>query len=336
MSISPSMTMRFLARVFDYLLLFTVILFILGICDIYLTCTKLLILMAALPCIWLPIEAVCLSLFGTTPGKALLGICILDQKGHLLKLPQAWTRSVLTAWLSIVFFIPGINLYLIYHFLKRRKNLFKWEILTHSKTVCKTGRLRKYLTLALFLSLIAGVYFQDDLIGKFSFSNPLSFFSQAEKKWVKFTSPDGKFTAYFPKQPNHQLQHILIPRGHGELAYDELSCMNDEKEIYSLSYATLPSEILKWKASLVLKGILRIVSSDASPGKIVKQHYSKIQHPALDYCLRHQNGMETRGRLILIGNSLYKLEIKFTKETSNLEALEQALSTFINSFVPLA
>jgi uncharacterized RDD family membrane protein YckC len=44
--------------------------------------------------VWIPIEAVLLSFFGTTPGKALLRVKVSNKDGSNLSFPQALRRSV--------------------------------------------------------------------------------------------------------------------------------------------------------------------------------------------------------------------------------------------------
>jgi len=55
---------------------------------------------------WIPIEAVLISRFGTTPGKSLVGIHVTREDGSRLSLPDSFSRAV-SAWaVGCVLMIP--------------------------------------------------------------------------------------------------------------------------------------------------------------------------------------------------------------------------------------
>lgn len=61
--------------------------------------------------IWVPAEAVLLSLFGTTPAKWLFGISVVHPSGDLLSFSEALNRSFLVFVQGVGFGIPFVALF---------------------------------------------------------------------------------------------------------------------------------------------------------------------------------------------------------------------------------
>lgn len=72
---------------------------------------NLIIANVVLYLIWLPAEALLLSLFGTTPAKWLFGIRIEHPGGNLLSLAEALNRSFLVFVQGVGFGIPFVALF---------------------------------------------------------------------------------------------------------------------------------------------------------------------------------------------------------------------------------
>lgn len=60
--------------------------------------------------VWVPIEAVLLAWLGTTPGKALCGIRVLDEHGNRLSFGSALNRSVLVWIQGVAAGLPIVHL----------------------------------------------------------------------------------------------------------------------------------------------------------------------------------------------------------------------------------
>ena len=61
--------------------------------------------------VWLPAEALLLSLFGTTPAKLLFGITVKHPDGNLLSFSEALKRSFLVSVQGLGFGIPLVSLF---------------------------------------------------------------------------------------------------------------------------------------------------------------------------------------------------------------------------------
>lgn len=114
---------RFLARHLDYALFALV----LGVLRSHVRWHALelpdAVLGLSIPLLWAPVEAICLSLGGTTPGKAVFGLRVLRGDGDKLSLAGALARS-LRVWVQgMGLGLPGVNLLangLGYRALRRR------------------------------------------------------------------------------------------------------------------------------------------------------------------------------------------------------------------------
>ena len=126
--------------------------------------------------------------------------------------------------------------------------------------------------------------------------------------------------AFFPKEP--ELKEIKKPIPHSAhiLVYKEYT-----QEKYSLGYVDLPASWVKWGSNLVFKGTLQQVISREKGTITQKQKTLHEQYPAMDYEIL-RNGSKTLGRLILVGTTVYKLEVK--EESSSKESAD----LFFNAF----
>ena len=79
--------------------------------------------------ITLILEPIFLRLFGTTPGKALLGIKVLDKTGNKPSLKDGLLRTAIVIVLGYGLFIPVVNVYRLYKsFIKcRDANETPWD-----------------------------------------------------------------------------------------------------------------------------------------------------------------------------------------------------------------
>jgi hypothetical protein len=146
----------------------------------------------------------------------------------------------------------------------------------------------------------------------------------AGEGWNQYVLDDGRFTVHFPEKPERASKTY---DANGEPL--NLSEYKAEKEAsFSVSYLELPK---KWKifgASTLLKGAMKVVQ-DHMPGSqlIDKQSVKHKNYPAMDFRMKEGEN-EIEGRLILVGNTLYKLMVTYYPDTPRSQQHE----TFVNSF----
>lgn len=97
---------RLAARLFDEWGLTFVLLAVIALTGHNPALTSGLALQFAVEIVWLFLEPLLLRLFGTTPGKALLGLRIRGQNGEKLTYSEGFTRHLLLLWHGEGLFIP--------------------------------------------------------------------------------------------------------------------------------------------------------------------------------------------------------------------------------------
>lgn len=326
----PSNVTRFFARIIDYSLFIIAVDFICEASSVYFTDLTYFVMLFSIPLLWVPFETLFLKFFGKTPGKWITGlqVCARGKKPSLL---EAWTRSFLTGIFSTMMLIPGLNIYLIYRGVK--KKAFPWDSLTHLNVKGYPNRFRLILAPLVSLGLLTTIYFEDEILEHSHKTGLLPAKSSKHfEGWGNYPSEKGHFTISFPSKPDSISQDLPIPKSSQTLPYEEMTYKSGEDYTYSVSYTILPTKWIQWKAGLVLKGVLKVVNTHKTPGKIQKKlHTTHEKNPALDYWIKNGNE-ETRGRLILMGNYLYKVEMRYVPDDVDSEDIDATLSNFVSSF----
>ncbi len=156
------------------------------------------------------------------------------------------------------------------------------------------------------------------------------------KKWITFNPKDENFSASFPKKPKVDSRKLPIPGSDNFLPYKEYLCELDGGVLFSVSYTTLPQEWLKYGNSLVLSGALKAIMLELGKTELVGKEMIKFKSfPALDYehyTVAKESQREAAGTLVLVGNTLYKVEMSYPLEYH--DHVEEQLSNFIENFVP--
>lgn len=191
-----------------------------------------------------------------------------------------------------------------------------------------------FLTLLVALALIGFHYYQvlfQEKNLRFNFHQILKKGSTLDN-WIEFSPESKKFSVFLPKEPTPIAKTLLLPGGKGSLPYQEYQCQHLENCTISISYTILPDQWIRWSPSFVLKGALSILMRELrGPNLVGKSSNIFKNYPALDY-EHYLQAMETAGTLILVGNTLYKIEMTYPMEKR--ESIRDDLSHFINSFTP--
>ena len=247
-----------------------------------------------IPILWAPVEAVLLSCYKTTIGRALFNIRVENHLGGKLPFLIALKRSCFFGTR------PGVV---------RQKAL---------------GIFR--CALAVFaLIFLGGVSF---------FEKEITVLTTGFEKyksidgWVDYTSNDRGFRVLLPQSPEEISTVLPVPSHNLTLKYDELKSYQTKKVYYSISYMDLPK---KWKlagSSRLLNGALDLIMKHTSGSELLFKTITKHKNfRALDFHLT-QGKEEVQGRLILVGMTLYRLTVVYPPDLAH--QLKQ--DEFLNSF----
>jgi uncharacterized RDD family membrane protein YckC len=290
----PMKINRLAARLVDYLLFFLIC----GVASLFLPFlleTYFYYFFAlAVPILWIPIEALCISLFKTTPGKALFGITIHDFLGAKLTYLKALRRAA---------FIPP-----------------------------RPGVIRQ-VSLSLKRRL-SGLLIALACIGLSLFGNALTRWSVGLDQgmnadgWVQYYSQDAGFSVQFPTDPKEESKRLEIPSANKVLDYQELTSKQNKNIHYSVSYMDFPKK-WKWAGNgTLLKGALDAIVKHLPNTALKSREFSYHQNQrSIDFLLK-QGETEVKGRLIIVGTKLYKLTISYPASVS--DKIED--SPFFSSF----
>jgi hypothetical protein len=253
-------------------------------------------LIGAMPFLWIPIEALFISRYGTTPGKSLFGIRVHTEIGGNLTFIEALKRAL---------------------FLTPRPGVLSQRPL-RPKRKC----IAVVLSALCFLAAIFGkplTYYSIGLDTKISNSG-----------WTQYYSMTRGFSVSFPSEPQQESKQLEVPDTGKVLNYEEISSQQTKDVLYSVSYMELPS---KWRwagANRLLKGALDLLVKYAPESfEVLEREIILYQnHKALDFRLKRADN-EVRGRFILVDNTLYKLTVVYP---SSLNKEVENGDLFLDSF----
>jgi hypothetical protein len=287
---------RLFSKLFDYTFCFLVLALIAFLTPFSID-NLLLYLLAATPILWILPEALLLSTWGTTPGYAIFSIAPKTFEGYKLPFKQA---------LRFALFLRKVL------WVRCEKNI--------SNVIIRLG-------IVCFL-LLGGLF------AKAVIDFPQEFGKEVTiRGWVHFTSSEGDFTAEFPSRPSTQQKQLEIPQAKRTLDYQEVSTNHSHESTYSVSALELPKKWMIFSSNTILKGALSVLIDNMSFGtKLLDKQFTKHgPHPAIDYHINEQ-GKVSKGRLVLVGQKLFKVEFSAPEEALT----EDAAIKFIQSFQPLS
>lgn len=232
---------------------------------------------AAVPFLWIPVEALLYNKWGTTPGKALFGITVRNRVNANLSY---------LAGLKQALFFPGRT-----GFMRQKKASWKRKLFA-------------FLTCSLFV--LGAVY-----------GNILSTWSVGLEKgispdgWVQYSCEDTGFKVSFPTDPEAESKELVIPDSGKVLNYKEITSDENNKVLYSVSHMELPR---KWRLAAdttLLKGVLEQMVLHIPGTELMEKEFKSIgSYRVLDFTMK-QDKEEVMGRLIIVSGTLYKLTITY-------------------------
>jgi hypothetical protein len=148
------------------------------------------------------------------------------------------------------------------------------------------------------------------------------------KQWVDYTALDDRFKIEFPTDPKLESKKLEIPGVDQTLSYQEYSA-EVKNIVYAVSYVDFPK---KWRllgsSTLLRKSLELLLISEKTSDSLVNQTITQHKNfPALDYTLK-QADQEVRGRLIVIGTTLYKLTVVYPGEAGENLHHQRFLESF--------
>ena len=147
----------------------------------------------------------------------------------------------------------------------------------------------------------------------------------ADAGWVEYIANNGKFSVHFPKKPIDISKTVETESG-DPINLSEVKAVKDAA--FSVSYLDLPRKWKLFSSNTLLKGAMKVVHEHMPGTQMIDQKIVKHKnYPAMDFKMKDgQNHIE--GRLILVGNTLYRLMVVYYPDTPREEQHE----TFVNSF----
>lgn len=286
-----------LAKLTDYCLFYCLLAFTISCLPYFLSLYFYLGLILAIPVVWMPIEALLVSRYATTPGLALFRAKVHTETGGHLTFGEAFRRA--------------------FSFKKRTGIVFQKGMSFKRKLVA---------------FIISGATIFAAIFGK-----PLTYYTMGldtkirnSEGWVQYYSMTRGFTVNFPDQPQEEAKQLEIPDSGKVLDYQEVSTQPTKDVLYSVSYMELPS---KWRwagSNTLLKGALDLyVKYSPITSEILNREIFLYQnHRAIDFHLK-QGDNEVQGRFVLVDNTLYKLTVVYP---SSLREDVKEGQPFLDSF----
>lgn len=204
------------------------------------------------------------------------------------------------------------------------KESFKWAFLFQRshRLLVKTIGFKRYVIALILASSAGSALFLGDDIAKVAVHYEQQV---AAEGWVQYISDNGKFQVHFPKKPQPASQTFDVPNGE-PLNLSEYKAHQEAE--FSVSYLDLPKKWKLFSSNTLLKGAMKVVLEHMPAAELVDQKLVKHKnYPAMDFRMKEGDNI-IEGRLILVGNTLYKLWVVYFPDTPR----EQQHETFLGSF----
>lgn len=287
----PSLLARACARVIDYCLVFGFGLLLSLVLPFDVNPLFYLLFGMAVPPLFVPLEALFLSLWKTTPGKAFFGISLSEKPSY----KEAFQRAF---------------------FLKNRPGVLKqippplFRIL-----------LGYTVTLALLTFTILSKQLTEYTIG----------FEQQQKitGWVQYSSKEAGFHVHFPTDPQQEAKEVALPHSSGSVNYNEFKSQTEPHVTYSVSYIDLPKKWSFVSSKRILRGVFDVLYKLESANELFSKEFTVHKsHSAMDFHYK-KGDEEIVGRLIRVGQRLFKVTIAYPASLKDRPIAHEFLESFI-------
>lgn|GEM_PF-3312006 len=309
---------RFISRTIDYSIFYTLVL------AFHFPYLANLLLLLATPLLFAPIEALFYYLVKTTPGKWIFGIS-LSKKVNLY---SSFKLAFKKAFLVLPLLFSPLNIFFAIFYIRENAEFKKnrWDKFEDIRVIQnKRQGFLKFICLFLFCFSMLYNFLPD------KYTKHLIDITTQEvsiDSWVKVKDDNLKFSVYFPSKPKVEEKSIEVTDQKTTLEVTEFTHSDDVN--YSLVSSPIPS-------SWTLLGSKYLFNAMTKPlekhqGKVVSKKMSTHRgYPSMSYLLdNNQDKGQTKGALILVKSTIYKIEVH-SKKILSQEQLKLA-DEFINSF----
>ncbi len=308
---------RILARTVDYFLFYTII-FAFGFGTV-----SNLILLCLLPLLFAPIEGLFYYLFKTTPAKWIFGIKLSKKLSLISSLKLAFKKSILV--LPLLY--SPLNIFFVIFYLKESKihKNKRWNQFENTEIIFKGRKKLVRNTILSALSLFLIVFYTPTSLKEII--SPYSKNKIVLENWVEVTDSRLNFSIYFPEEPKIVEKQVHVEEKNTSLNVKEYT--HDAKVSYSLVSSKIPSSWTILGSNYLFKALSKPI--EEHQGEIVSREFVKHgKYPAMKYLLKNSTGGQTKGALILVNTTIYKLEVTAKKKLTEKEL--HTASDFIDSF----
>jgi hypothetical protein len=162
--------------------------------------------------------------------------------------------------------------------------------------------------------------------GKDLFEAPIHYEQKmTDHGWVQYTAEDGRFSVNFPKKPQNLSTTVEVPN-EGPINLSEFKVEKDAS--FSVSYLDLPKKWKIFSSNTLLKGAMKVIHEHMPGTELLDKTIVKHKnYPAMDFKMKEGEN-EIEGRIILVGNTLYRLMVTYYPDTPR----SQQHHTFVESF----
>ncbi|MES2345009.1 MAG: hypothetical protein V4494_03615 [Chlamydiota bacterium] len=151
---------------------------------------------------------------------------------------------------------------------------------------------------------------------------------QKNAGWEYYISQDRGFTVQLPDSPSIETRQLYVAQADKTLNYNEYKSMGTHNTYYCVSFMDFPN---RWRivgSNKLLNTAFDILLKNEEGTKLVSK--TSVQHkiyPAIEFIVKKGNE-EMRGRLILVGNTFYKVMQVSSSSAQDNHQFEDFLSSF--------
>lgn len=171
------------------------------------------------------------------------------------------------------------------------------------------------------------------LVGGFWESNLKEFSSGFENHqknigWEYYISQERGFTVQLPQNPSVETKQLYVEQADKTLNYNEYKSQVNQNTYYTVSFMDFPS---RWRfvgsTKLLNTAFDILVKSEKSVELVSKNPTRHKIYPAIEFTIKNGNE-EWKGRLILVGNTFYKVMRVSPSNTSDDSEFDDFLRSF--------
>jgi hypothetical protein len=152
---------------------------------------------------------------------------------------------------------------------------------------------------------------------------------QKNAGWEYYISEDRGFTIQLPDSPSVETKQLYVEQADKMLNYNEYKSVSTHTTYYCVSFMDFPN---RWRivgATKLLNTAFDILlKSEEGTELVSKESVRHKMYPAIEFVVK-KGDEEMRGRLILVGNTFYKvMQVSSSSSSQEDHQFEDFLSSF--------